>query len=134
MTKENPLRAIAEWTVWGTFFRYQAPKNAKMTWVDALKPIGRVMAIRKAIAVPTATATAIAGEINIAINIATWLASVTEPKGPKGILTGENRGMAIPTAMSNPAIVSLKTEVFFIFISYHKKTIFQAISQRSNNI
>ena len=47
--------------------------------------------------VPIVTKTATDGEINIAINIGTWLANVKEA-GSKTILSGENIGITIPIA------------------------------------
>jgi len=56
---------------------------------------------KKPIAVPPATDTATAGEMNIAIKIATWLAKVNEA-GSIIIFTGENMGMINPIAVSKP--------------------------------
>ena len=51
-----------------------------------------------------------AGEINIAIKMATWLARVKEA-GSRMILTGENSGMTIPTAINIPVSARLKVLV-----------------------
>ena len=65
--------------------------------------------MKKPKVVPKATTKAIAGEINIAMNIATWLAKVNDA-GSITILIGENIGMIKPIAISKPAMV-----IFFIF-------------------
>jgi len=49
------------------------------------------------------------GEMNIAMNITTWLAKVNDA-GSITILIGENMGIIKPTAISKPAMVS-----FFMF-------------------
>jgi hypothetical protein len=59
--------------------------------------------------VPKATAAAMSGEMNIAINIATWLANVNEA-GSSMIFIGENIGIMMPTAIKRPEIVRRKTD------------------------
>ena len=69
--------------------------------------------IKNPTVVPMATAKAVAGDINIAIKIGTWLASVKEA-GSITILSGENVGMIIPKATSNAADVMRFSDNFFI--------------------
>ncbi|NCB66329.1 MAG: hypothetical protein EOM48_09210 [Bacilli bacterium] len=58
----------------------------------------------KPTAVPKATATAMPGEKNIAIIVATWLAKVKDA-GSRIIFKGEIIGIRIPIAISRAAIV-----------------------------
>ena len=71
-------------------------------WLAALKAIIGGAVIKKPIVVPMLTTIAVAGEINIAIKIATWLAKV-KLIGPRVIL-GINIGTTIPIAQRRPAI------------------------------
>jgi hypothetical protein len=59
---------------------------------------------QKPIVVPTATATATAGEIIIAMNIGTWLANVNDAKSV-GAHLGMIIGINMPIAVKSAAIV-----------------------------
>ena len=88
------------------FCRYQAPMVAKMTWVSARSTtVSGKPPSRKPSVVPSATAAAIMGEMNIAIKTGTWLARVKEA-GSIMILMGENIGITMPMAISMPASAS----------------------------
>ena len=75
-----------------------APKPEK-TICDAARKTTTIgnPAKKNPAAVPAATNNAVAGEINIAIKIATWLARVNDA-GSNVILRGDTMGITIPIA------------------------------------
>ncbi|MDF2486476.1 MAG: hypothetical protein K0R46_2644 [Herbinix sp.] len=100
------------------FFSMKAPKVAKIRWVNARRTTtsGKA-AMKKPMLEIRATVIATKGEINIAINIATWLASVKDA-GSMMIL-GANIGIAIPSALKSAATVMIFTlfEELFVIVA-----------------
>jgi len=84
--------------VFGYFFKYRAPNDAN-TICDAARSTTTIgnPASKNPVVVPRATTAAVAGEINIAINTATWLARVKDA-GSMVIFIGETIGITIPIA------------------------------------
>jgi len=73
--------------------------------------------------VPSVTATATLGDMNMAIKIATWLAKVYEA-GPMTTL-GANIGISIPIAISTADEVNANTlDLFVIFSKINPPNIF----------
>jgi hypothetical protein len=99
----------------GNFFKYKAPAVAKTICVAARSTItiGNP-ASKNPNEVPNATNTAVAGDINIAINIATWLASVNDA-GSIVILIGEIIGITIPIEHRS-ADINIALRLLFLFI------------------
>jgi hypothetical protein len=86
------------------FFNIKAPREANMTCVSALNTI--IMGVpdtKNPRLVKRATEIATDGEMNMAINTGTWLASVKEAGSKTNF--GANIGIIIPIAQSNPAMV-----------------------------
>jgi hypothetical protein len=96
--KENIWDDLKDFKASGCFFKYMAPAPAKIIWAPALKTTTKGNPAKKNPAVvPTATNKAVAGEINIAIKIATWEARVKDA-GSKVILRGDIMGITVPIA------------------------------------
>jgi len=86
---------------------YIAPGSEKSMWLAARKTITKGKPVsKKPKVVPKVTATADLGEINIAIKIATWLATVYDAAG--GMNTRKNGiiGINMPIAISKAVAVS----------------------------
>jgi hypothetical protein len=92
--------------------------------------------------VPMVTNTAVSGEINIAINIATWLASVNDA-GSSTTLIGDTSGIKMPIAQSSAATVmpymrfltfnmAFSLSGIMSIIAYQKKISTGTIKFRSN--
>lgn len=98
------------------FFKTKAPNVAKIKCVKARSTttIGKPEK-KNPILVMSATAIATTGEINMAMKIGTWLASVKEA----GSITifGANIGIIIPIAHSKAEMVIVWTLLFFIITS-----------------
>ena len=88
----------------GIFLISTAPSRAKQIWLAALRAIITGVVIKKPSVVPKQTTAASFGDMNIAIKIATWLASVNDI-GPITIL-GISIGTTIPIPHSTPANTS----------------------------
>lgn len=83
-----------------------------MLWLKALRTtINGKPPNKNPKVVPIATVKATVGDINIAINMGTWLAKVKEA-GSKIILSGENIGMIIPIAQRR----AVKTNFFELIL------------------
>lgn len=82
---------------------------------------------KKPIVVPIDTNTAVRGDMNIAIKIATWLASVNVVK-PSGIFIGDTIGIKIPTAHNSAAIVMPYMRFFASSMSFSLSGILSIIA------
>jgi len=89
----------------------------KTKWDRARKPTTGEKVIKKPTAVIIDVNAATAGDMNIAINIGTWLAKVNDA-GSILILIGEYSGMIMPIALSNAAIVMVLILILLLFIIY----------------
>jgi len=114
MQNENIRKFINERLLFDILCIYNDPAKAKTICVAALNTtiVGKPPN-KNPMVVPAATDTATAGDMNIAMKIATWLAKVNEA-GSINTLTGENIGIINPIAVSKPDIASFI--VFRLFI------------------
>ena len=87
----------------GFFASRNAPMATNTTWLSARSTTtGGKPASRKPSVAPSSTVSATAGEMNMAMKIATWLPSV-KLMGPSGIFTGEIIGINMAMAHSSAA-------------------------------
>lgn len=104
---ENTVAFLNESIIAGLRLSNNAPIVAN-TMCDAARATmtGGKPAKKKPSVVPIVTNTADNGEMNIAKNIATWLANVKDA-GSSDIFTGEKIGIRIPIAHNSAATVML---------------------------
>jgi hypothetical protein len=107
---------LKDCSIWLYFFNINAPINANSKCDKALSTItGAKPATKKPSVDIIATKVATTGDINIAINIGTWLANVYDA-GSTTIL-GKVIGINIPSAQRSADIVIIFTLLFLFELS-----------------
>ena len=112
---DRPVLFFQEESSDGFFLIQREPTVVKTTCVSARSTISTGKPpIKNPSVVPSATAMPTAGEMNMAIKTATWLATVKEAGGMT-ILSGEIMGIRMPTAVRSPAMTIFKMVLCMLF-------------------